>query len=527
MSNFRNQKREPASSFYHDYETSGAQPQLDRPTQFAGIRVDQNLNEIEVFDSIYCNMQDDCLPQPMAFLVTRLKVSDVIEKGLPEFEFANKVFEQFSRPNTTVLGYNTINFDDEVTRNMFHRNLINPYDREWRNGNSRWDLINVVRMAAAVYGNKDYNGEKIFNVPLNEEGRKSFRLEDLSAANGIEHENAHDALSDVYATIGMAEKIFEKEPEFFRKMEERRLKNVAKLDLMAFDKLNPVLLCSPFFGAEKSYVGFVIPIAVSESNANEVYCIKLDGGSQGVSNILDFSSEEILKLLFEKNEKLEEAGMVRPSLTSIRINACPVYLTTSDIREIFEDEGERKEFYSSISVDVEDLAESFKLVRANLAKLKEKVTEIYGSMSYEDTVQDVDLSIYTGGFPSNEIAMLKAGFVKDLLAADNDEDRVSVFKNYLNQGDDDFQEQVFRVAFRSYPEAAANLGSEYVTKWNNHCYSRIHEKDKAASISYADFIVEVNNLLADEKWQDEESQQILNGLAEYGAAIAEKYDSMK
>lgn len=526
MNNFVRQRKNQASSFYHDYETSGAQPLLDRPTQFAGIRVDKNMCEMEIFNSIYCRMQDDCLPQPMAFLVTRMMVSDVIKKGLPEFEFANKILEQFSVPNTTVLGYNTINFDDEVTRHMFHRNLINPYDREWRDGNTRWDLINVVRLAAAVFGSKDYDGQSIFNVPIRDDGKKSFRLEDLSKANNIEHENAHDALSDVYATIGMAEKIFTKEPVFFRKIEERRSKNVAKNDLMVFENLNPVLLCSPFFGGEKSYVGFVIPVAVSKSNANEVYCIKLDGGSQGVSNILDFSSDEILKLLFEKGDKLKEDGMVRPSLMSIKINACPVYLTTDDIREIFEGDDARKEFYKSISVDTEDLAESFKLVRANFSKLKDKVSEIYGSMSYDSKVNDVDLSLYTDGFPSNEVAGLKSNFVQELLKSKSDEDKIEVFNKYLKLGDDRFQEQVFRVAFRSYPDVAAGLGEDYVNKWHNHCYSRIHESNDAASIGYADFVVEVNSLLADDNWQDEESQKILNELYDYGAAVAAKYDSL-
>jgi exodeoxyribonuclease-1 len=43
------------------------------------------------------------------------------------------------------VGYNSLRFDDEVTRNTLYRNLYSPYDREWQNGNSRWDIIDMVR----------------------------------------------------------------------------------------------------------------------------------------------------------------------------------------------------------------------------------------------------------------------------------------------------------------------------------------------------------------------------------------------
>ena len=510
------------TSFYHDYETTGADTQRDRPTQFAGIRVDDGFNELEVFNSIYCKMQDDCLPQPMAFLVTRMMISDVIEKGIPEFEFANKVNEQFSRPNTTSLGYNTVNFDDEITRNMLHRNLMNPYDREWKNNNSRWDLINVMRLASAVFGDKDYNGEKIFNVPLNDEGKKSFRLENLSAANGIEHENAHDALSDVYATIGMGKKVYDKELDFYKKIESRRFKKNAQSDFMAFNEMNPVLLCSAFFGGDKSFVSFVLPIIVSKSNPNEVYCVKLDG-IQDVKNILEFSAEDISKNLFEKGDKLRELGKTRPPITGVKLNACPVYLTISDIKGIFESDSDRKDFYKRINVDAEDLAETFKFVRSNFDLFKAKISEVFENQKFENSNVDVDLSIYSGGFPSNYIAGLKNDFVNKLSEATTNADKLSVFKEFLIVGDEKFKEQVFRVAFRSYPDVAFELGDEYVTKWNRHCHSRIHQENDAASISYAEFTKEIKRLRDDDKYSDIESKAILDDLEDYGRKISLKY----
>lgn len=511
------------TSFYHDYETSGADTKRDRPVQFAGIRVDESLNTVDVFDSIYCKLPDDVLPHPMAFVVTQMMIDEVQELGMPEFEFAHQVLNQLGRSNTTSLGYNTIAFDDEMTRNLFHRNLINPYEREWKNGNSRWDLINVVRMAAAIFSGKIYeDGSNIFNVPLNDDGKKSFRLEDLSVANGIEHENAHDALSDVYATIGMAKIINDKEPEFFSLLESRKSKNLVSEDFIN-SKPEPILLCSSFFGGERSYVSFVIPLCVSSKNKNEVYCVKLES-KQDIANLIDFTVEDITKLIFEKSDVLKENGLTRPALTTVRINACPVYLTTNDIKNIYPDTESREAFYKSINVNTEDLAEAYRLYRSNIDILVEKARGVFDSQNFESNPdEDVDLTIYSGGFPSNEETMLKNSFNNDLKIAKNDEDRLNVFNRYLEKSSGKIKEQIFRVAFRSYPDVAVNLGEKAVKKWHNHCYERINGESDAVGLNYESFLVAVEEIRANEKYSDPLFEEILSKLEVYAKALSEKY----
>ncbi|MDO4232315.1 MAG: exonuclease domain-containing protein, partial [Lautropia sp.] len=125
------------SFFWHDYETFGAVPRRDRPAQFAGIRTDADLNEIGEPVMIYCQPQPDYLPNPEACLLTGILPQTCLEQGLPEHQFAERILAELGQSGTIGVGYNSIRFDDEVTRHLFWRNLLDPYGREWRNGCSR------------------------------------------------------------------------------------------------------------------------------------------------------------------------------------------------------------------------------------------------------------------------------------------------------------------------------------------------------------------------------------------------------
>ena len=175
-----------ATFFWHDYETFGAVPRRDRPSQFAGIRTDMDLNEVGEPVMLFCQPAPDYLPSPQACLITGITPQQCLEQGVPEHEFAAVVEAELGRPGTIGVGYNTIRFDDEVTRYMLWRNLRDPYAREWQNGCGRWDLLDVVRMVYAL------RPEGI-TWPTKEDGTVSFKLEDLARANGILHESAHDA----------------------------------------------------------------------------------------------------------------------------------------------------------------------------------------------------------------------------------------------------------------------------------------------------------------------------------------------
>ena len=242
----------PASFLWHDYETFGADPRRDRPAQFAALRTDADLNEIGDPIELYCKPADDYLPHPAACLITGITPQKAQRRGLPEAEFARQVQSAMSEPGTCVAGYNSLRFDDEVSRHLFYRNLLDPYAREWQNGNSRWDLIDVVR---AFYALRPEGIE----WPLREDGAPSFKLEHLTAANGIAHEGAHDAVADVRATIALARLLKARNPKLFDYLLGLRGKRaVAKqLDLPS---AKPLLHISRRYPASRGCSALVMPL---------------------------------------------------------------------------------------------------------------------------------------------------------------------------------------------------------------------------------------------------------------------------
>jgi len=139
-----------ATFFWHDYETFGIHPGKDRPSQFAGIRTDQNLNAIGEPLNFYCKPARDALPSTEACLITGITPQEADAKGLIEAGFIQKIVAEMAIPETCSLGYNSLRFDDEVTRYTLYRNFHDPYAREWQKGCSRWDIIDLTRMTYAL-----------------------------------------------------------------------------------------------------------------------------------------------------------------------------------------------------------------------------------------------------------------------------------------------------------------------------------------------------------------------------------------
>ena len=211
------------SILWYDLETFGRNPRHDRIAQCAFIRTNIALEEIAQPIVLYCKLPQDYLPDPEACYIHGITPQEVEEKGLSEYEFSLQIQREMSVPGSTVTGYNSIQFDDEFIRYLFYRNLLDPYSREYKNDNSRWDVINLMR---AVHDLK-YEG---FEWPINGGGNPSFKLADLAKANNVTHENAHDAFYDVQATIGLARKVLETYPKLFEwYYRHRRRENLARL----------------------------------------------------------------------------------------------------------------------------------------------------------------------------------------------------------------------------------------------------------------------------------------------------------
>jgi exodeoxyribonuclease-1 len=203
--------------FWYDLETSGIDSRDARIMQFAGQRTDMQMQPIGEPVNILIRMTDDTLPDPDAILITGITPQATLADGVTEAEFLRIFSETVATPDTIFVGYNSIHFDDEFMRFMLYRNFYDPYEWQWRDGRSRWDLLDVIRMTRAL------RPEGI-NWPLDSSGKPTNRLELLTKENGLDHEHAHDALNDVMASIALARLIREKQPKLFDYLLELRSK---------------------------------------------------------------------------------------------------------------------------------------------------------------------------------------------------------------------------------------------------------------------------------------------------------------
>jgi len=301
---------------WHDYETFGANPRYDRPAQFAAIRTDMELNEIGEPLMLYCQPAPDYLPSPESCLITGITPQQCLQQGVPEVAFAQAIEAAFSQPGTVGVGYNTIRFDDEVTRFLFWRNLIDPYAREWQNECGRWDLLDVVRMVYALRPDG-------IVWPRKEDGSPSFKLEDLARANGLVHDQAHDALSDVRATIALARRIRQVQPKLFDFAFALRKKDrvLHEMGLPAVQAdARPFLHVSGMIRPERGCIAMMWPLAQHPTNKNEVICWDL---AADPSELASLDVEALRLRMFTRAADLPE-GVSRLPIKGIHINKSPM-----------------------------------------------------------------------------------------------------------------------------------------------------------------------------------------------------------
>lgn len=254
--------------FFYDLETSGLRPREDRIMQFAGQRTDMELNPIGEPVNVLVKMTNDALPSPGAIGVTKITPQQTLMEGYSEPEFCRMVMEEIFVPNTIAVGYNTVRFDDEFMRAILWRNFYDSYEWEWKDGRSRWDLLDVVRMTRAL------RPEGI-NWPTTDDGRATNRLELLTKLNGLSHEHAHDALSDVFATIAVARMIREKQPELFEFLLKLRDKKEVKKYVNLTNK-QPFVYASGRYASEYEKTTVAVPLTTGRNGNVLVYDLRYD-----------------------------------------------------------------------------------------------------------------------------------------------------------------------------------------------------------------------------------------------------------
>ncbi|MEZ9709249.1 exodeoxyribonuclease I [Vibrio breoganii] len=339
----------------HDYETAGIDTNYSYANQFAGILTDTNLIPIEgETTNIFCKPRLDVIPDPIAYLITRIDVRKQINEGISEIDFIKSVHNVFTKqPNTAVSGYNSNLFDNAITRATLYRNGLEPYGHEWKDGAGMVDFYNLMKLVAAFRPN-------CINIPKID-GKISLKLENLCPANGIEHLSAHDALSDVLASIDLARMIKEREPQLYQYfLDLSNKRNVANI----LSTSAPQLYVERHLGHENNYTTAVVPMLNDQNNKNDYHCIDLRYNPEV---LLDLTPEQITEFQFKKKDERKESDPHIP-IQKISANKQPM------VKPILSTKGLDKTL-NSANLDISEVEKHFVVARKYAQELQQKLKE--------------------------------------------------------------------------------------------------------------------------------------------------------
>jgi exodeoxyribonuclease I len=469
------------SFFWHDYETFGVVPRRDRPAQFAGVRTDAELNEIGDAVMLHCQPATDTLPDPESCLLTGITPQHCLEHGVPEHAFAAAIEAQLAKPGTVGVGYNSIRFDDEVTRFLFWRNLIDPYAREWQNGCGRWDLLDVVRATRALRPDG-------ITWPTHDDGRASFKLEHLTAANGLAHEAAHDALSDVRATIALARLIRAQQPRLWEFCLKLRRKEAVIAEIGSG---RPFLHVSGMYPPERGCLAIVWPLAPHPTNKNEliVWDLSVDPGE-----LTSLDAATIRERMFTRADELPE-GVTRLPIKTIHINKSPVVV--GNLKAL------SPEMATRWGVDVALALRHAEVAAQQGAAIAGLWPEVFARPAPAQA-PDVDEDLYGGFVGHTDRGRLQR--LRELAPG-------QLAAKRLAFDDARLEEIVFRYRARNF---ATTLSEDERARWEEHRVRRLHEGEGGALTLQAFF----DRIDALNESADERGQAILESLYDYAEQIA-------
>jgi exodeoxyribonuclease-1 len=421
---------------WHDYETTGADPKRDRPAQFAAIRTTLDLEPIGEPVSLFCRPAPDVLPHPEACLITGIAPQQMQREGVSEAEFAAAVNEQMAEPGTCNVGYNSLRFDDEFTRNLLYRNFYDPYEREWKDGNSRWDVIDLARMCYAL------RPEGI-QWPRREDGTPSFKLEQLAEANHIQQLRAHDAVSDVEALIGLARLIRLRQPrlwEFYFAL--RRKQRV--FELIDVARMTPLVHVSSRYPASRACMAVVAPLAQHPELPNGIIVYDLDVDP---TPLLELDADAIADRVFTARADLPE-DVERIPLKTIHANRSPAIAPISVLKD----------------ADLGRLAFDRERALGHLERLRQadglvaKLLAVFSRGAAREAPADPELALYDGFLPDGDKRLLR-----DVRATPP----AQLGTRRFGFGDARYAELLFRYRARNWPQT---LDGDEQARW--HAFRR-------------------------------------------------------
>lgn len=472
--------RAPHSFYWHDYETFGTDSKRDRPSQFAGLRTNLELEPVGEPLTIYCKPAPDVLPQPEACLLTGITPQQAQREGVIEAEFAARIHEELAAPGTCGVGYNSIRFDDEFTRNLFYRNFYEPYTREWDNENSRWDIIDLARMCYALRPDG-------IEWPLREESKPSFRLGDLTAANHLAHTQAHDALSDVLATLALARALKYAQPRLWHFYFALRRKRQA-FTFLDYVRRTPVLHVSSRYPAERGNLAMVVPLAAHPVLHNCVIVYDLDADP---TPLLELDAEAIADRVFTPTADLPE-GCERIALKAVHANKSPALAPMSALHGVD---------VKRINLDLARCEKHLDMLRH--ADLSEKVRRVFAGMR-DDSSIDPELAIYRGFVEDADKRLLRE--VRRTTPAELGE-REFDFR------DTRYPELLFRYRARNWPDTLSAIEHK---RWQDFRCKRLRDASALTALTLEEYFAQI----AARRSRDSAPTSLLDQLEAWGHNLA-------
>ena len=442
--------------YWHDYETSGTDARRDRAVQFAGQRTTLDLEPVGEPLTIFCKPAPDVLPQPAACLITGIAPQLAEREGVFEAEFAARINDELAAPGTCGAGYNSIRFDDEFTRNILYRNFHDPYEREWRNGNSRWDIIDLARMCYALR-------PQGVAWPQND-GKPSFKLQDLAAANGLSSAQAHDAASDVATTIDLARLLRRAQPKLWDFHFALRRKAEA-FKFLDYTHRTPVLHVSSRYPAERGCLAMVVPLAAHPSLPNGVIVCDLDVDPMP---LLELDADEIADRVFTARADLPD-DIARIPLKTVHANKSPALAPLSVLKGVDT---------RRVGLDVDACERHLERLR-DAPGLAEKIRRVFAVERDAKETVDPELAIYAG-FPSDADKRL-FGKIRSAPPASL-RDYASAF------ADAHYAQLLFRYRARNFPHL---LDADESRRWQSFRRQRLTQATSITSLTLDDYFAQV------------------------------------
>ena len=469
---------------WHDYETFGTDTRRDRPVQFAGIRTNLELEIVDEPVMFYARPPHDMPPSPESCLITGITPQLAEREGLSEADFAARVHEQLAAPGTCGVGYNSLRFDDEFTRQLLYRNFFEPYGREWENGNSRWDLIDLVRMCAAL------RPEGI-HWPTHDDGTPSFKLEHLATANHLQQARAHDALSDVQALIDLARLIRVRQPRLWEWHYALRRKQRV-FELLDITSMTPLVHVSSRYPASRCCVAIIVPLAIHPTRSGEIIVYDL---AQDPADLLALDAEDVIDRMFTARADLPE-GIERIPLRTVHANRSPALAPLSVLKGVD---------LARLQLDVERCLAHADTLRA-AAGLGEKLRRIFQQAAELPPAEDPELALYGGFLPDADKRLLR-----EVRATPPEQLALRTF----NFRDARYAELLFRYRARNWPES---LTLEERERWEGFRLQRLTRPTPLTTQTLVEYFARLVQLRDDPLGRDKGA--LLDQLLAWGEQLA-------